>query len=88
MGESADTFTHSNARGHRGHGVRGAGIRVGGMRMDQELVKKKKKCLWSLACMREHTHINTHFLMSLGGPLATSDSLGEVIKTGCYKWLG
>lgn len=42
-------------------------IRVGGLRMDQRLVKS----LWSLACMCQP---------KLGGPLATTDLLREVIK--------
>lgn len=40
-----------------------------------ETGKELVKSLWSLTCMRQQTHINTHFLMLLwGGPLTTANS--------------
>ncbi len=50
--------------------------------MDRELVKS----LWSLACMRQHAHINTLPNVAWGAP--HYHWLSEVIKTGHYKWLG
>lgn len=47
------------------------GYRNGRYETGKELVKS----LWSLTCMRQQTHINTHFLMLLqGGPLTTGNS--------------
>lgn len=61
-----------------------SGSRSGRYETGKQLVKS----LWSLTCMRQQTHINTHFLMLLqGGPLITANS-PRGNKKGCYKWLG
>lgn len=82
MREGTDTFTQGNI-------MQRARSRVGGMKMDQELVKKKKKISLVFGMPASaRTHKHTVPRVAHGGPLATADSLWDVIKTGHHKWIG
>lgn len=76
MGESTDIFTRSNAEGTEGME---SGCRDTSGRHGNGSGARKISLVFGMH-VSAHIHTNIHFLMSLGGPLATTDSLSKVIK--------